>query len=143
MDRYIEVLADWNSLDALKTFVDDIERQNTGLSDDQVYLLRLVIEEVATNIIKYGYADLPPGPIQTSCLVSDAGTLKIIIRDRGKSYDPALAPEPDLESEIGNRPLGGLGIFLVREFADAYTYHHDEITGWNESVIVKGRPAHG
>lgn len=90
MQRQISVFADWNAIPTLLAFSDALEA-DWQLSHDYVYLLRLVIEEVATNIIKYGYDDNNRDQIYLSCQY-DQGTLTITIRDRGRSFDPRDAP---------------------------------------------------
>jgi phosphoserine phosphatase RsbU/P len=130
----IEVPAEWASIAQLGQFADQLEQQYQ-LAADQIYLLRMVIEEIATNIIKYGYAG-EPGVIQLSCLI-EQHVLTISIRDHGKPFDPRTTPDPDLEGELVDRQIGGLGIFFVREYADSLEYQHNQVTGWNELVVVK------
>ncbi|GAB4118550.1 MAG: SpoIIE family protein phosphatase [Roseiflexaceae bacterium] len=132
----IEVPAEWASVERLMAFADQLE-QNGELNEDQVYLLRMVIEEIATNIIKYGYPETP-GVIQLACGVDD-GQLLITIRDHGIPFDPRETPDPDLDSGLADRPVGGLGIFFVREFADQVDYQHDPVTGWNTLAVIKHR----
>lgn len=136
MEQRIEVPAEWSSIERLIAFTDEIE-SGLSLSDDQGYLLRLVIEEVATNIVKYGYADLPPGTMQLRC-ACEGGILSITFRDQGHPFDPRECPEPDMDGDVHKRVIGGLGLFLVREFSDSLSYHHDASSGWNELVVVKG-----
>jgi serine phosphatase RsbU (regulator of sigma subunit)/anti-sigma regulatory factor (Ser/Thr protein kinase) len=130
----IEVPAEWASIEQLTAFADSLEQQHT-LSEDQAYLLRIVIEEIATNIIKYGYTQ-GPGVIRLACGVTD-GTLIITIHDHGQPFDPREIPDPDLESTLDQRPVGGLGIFFVREFADSIEYQHDPVSGWNQLMVMK------
>jgi phosphoserine phosphatase RsbU/P len=135
----IEVPADWANTAQLTQFADQLE-QGGLLAADQIYLLRMVIEEIATNIIKYGYADTT-GVIQLSCVINQ-DVLTIRIRDHGIPFDPRASPDPDLAGAIAERQVGGLGIFFVREFADSVEYHHDPITGWNELTVVKAHHEH-
>ncbi|MDZ4717778.1 MAG: SpoIIE family protein phosphatase [Roseiflexaceae bacterium] len=134
MMNEIEVPADWASVEQLTAFADTLEQEHT-LSEDQAYLLRMVIEEIATNIIKYGYTQ-GPGVIRLACGMND-GTLVIAIHDHGRPFDPRTIPDPDLESAIDERQVGGLGIFFVREFADSIEYQHDPISGWNQLMVMK------
>ncbi len=136
MERRIEVPAEWSSIERLIAFTDEIEG-GLGLSDDQSYVLRLVIEEIATNIVKYGYADIPPGMMQLHCSCVD-GVLHVSIRDQGHPFDPRDCPEPDMSDDVEARAIGGLGLFLVREFSDYISYHHDAASGWNELIVIKG-----
>ncbi len=135
MERQIEVVADWDSITHLIEFANNIEHE-LHLSDEQCYFLRLVIEEIATNIVKYGYRDITQGVIQLVCASND-GTLNVVIRDQGHPFDPRYCPEPDMTDDVGARAIGGLGLFLVREFADHLYYHHDAVSGWNELLVVK------
>ncbi len=135
MNQCIEVPANHDGMLRLIAFADEIE-QREPLSFDQGYLLRLVIEELATNIIKYGYPEDAPGVIQLEC-VYDAGLLRVIIRDQGRPFDPREHPDPDMGNDPATRQIGGLGLFLVRESADELEYHHDFASGWNELVAIK------
>lgn len=136
MTQSIEVLAVPENLPKLIAFSDTVE-QVLPLSMEQSYLMRLAIEEISTNIIKYSYAHARPGPIQVACACQD-DQLWVIIRDRGEPFDPQDAPPPDLSADLASRTVGGLGVFLVRELSDDLTYRHDPASGWNELVIKKG-----
>ncbi len=136
MEQRIEVPAISESIANLMSFSSEVEC-DLPLSDEQKYLLRLVIEEIATNIIKYGYDSDNHGVIQVACLCID-NVLRVTIRDHGRPFDPHDTPPPDLDSDLASRPVGGLGIFLVRELSDHLIYHHDASSGWNELVVIKG-----
>ncbi len=136
MERSIEVPAVWDSIARLIDFVDEMVGV-LALSEDQDYVMRLVIEEVATNVIKYGYDEDAPGVINLSCAQKEDG-LHVYIRDRGRPFDPRECPLPDLSDDVQARTIGGLGLFLVLEFSDYLSYHHDASTGWNELLVVKG-----
>jgi anti-sigma regulatory factor (Ser/Thr protein kinase) len=135
MNQRIEVPASHDGVLRLIAFADEVE-QHEPLSFDQSFLLRLVIEEIATNIVKYGYEPGAPGVIQLQ-YVHEHGTLRIVIRDRGRPYDPRQHPDPDMSSDPATRQIGGLGLFLVRESADELQYYHDPASGWNELVAIK------
>ncbi len=138
MQQSIEVFADWASIATLMAFTDGVEG-HMPLTADQSYLMRLVIEEIATNIVKYGYSDAHRDVIQLACAYQDE-TLRITIRDRGAPFDPREHPDPDLsDSDAASRHIGGLGLYFVREFADDLRYQHDEASGWNELTVIKGR----
>lgn len=138
MKQQIEVPGDWDAMTTLMAFTDSVE-QMLPLTEQQSYLMRLVIEEIATNIVKYGYDDTNRGVIQLTC-ACEGGTLSISIRDRGRPFDPRDHPDPDLESDDPHeRDVGGLGLYFVREYADSIHYHHDPATGWNELNVVKGQ----
>jgi anti-sigma regulatory factor (Ser/Thr protein kinase) len=138
MKQQIEVPGEWDSIATLMAFTDSVESR-LPLSADQAYLMRLVIEEIATNIVKYGYTEVTRDVIQLTC-VSDGDLLSITIRDRGLPFDPREYPEPDLSGDVvSDRAIGGLGLFFVRELADQLEYRHDPASGWNELTVIKGR----
>jgi anti-sigma regulatory factor (Ser/Thr protein kinase) len=138
MQQSIEVLADWESITTLMAFTDSVE-MCLPLSADQSYLMRLVIEEIATNIVKYGYSDADRDVIQLACACDD-GILRVTVRDRGRPFDPRDHPDPDLSgSDPAERDVGGLGLYFVREFADTLSYTHDPASGWNELTVIKGQ----
>src|SRR5690349_17103684 len=110
MTASIEVLAVPDSIPQLMTFADTPEHA-LPLSAEQRYLMRLAIEEIATNIIKYSYAPADPGPIQVAC-ACQGSRLCVTIRDRGRPFDPHDAPPPDLGHDLDARTVGGLGLFL-------------------------------
>ncbi len=138
MEQSIEISAEWENISRLIEFADEIVGK-MALSEDQDYVMRLVIEEVATNIIKYGYDEGAQGAIKLTCTTREDGTLHIYIRDHGRPFDPRDCPAPDLCDDIHSRMIGGLGLFLVLEFSDYLSYHHDASSGWNELLVVKGK----
>lgn len=132
--QQIELPGEWASLTPLMAFVDAVEGL-WPLSAEQRYFLRLVIEEIATNIVKYGYDDGRRSLIRVTCAY-DGSALTVRIADRGRPYDPHAHPAPDTQS--AEREPGGLGLFFVRELADQLSYSHDPVTGWNELVATRG-----
>lgn len=138
MEKSTEIPAKWDNIARLIEFADELVG-SLSLSGDQDYVLRLVIEEIATNIIKYGYDEDAQGTIKLTCIVKDDGALHIIICDQGRPFDPRECPSPDLVDDVHERTIGGLGLFLVLEFSDYLSYHHDATTGWNELLVVKGK----
>ncbi len=97
-----------------------------GASADVQYVARLVIEELVTNIIKYGYDDNSAHDIQIEARLED-DKLVMEISDDGHPFDPWNAPAPDLSLPADQRPIGGLGLHLVRNMSDSFAYErHDD-----------------
>ena len=86
-----------------------------------IFKVNLVLEELGINIMKNGYDDgLHDFEI---VLTSEPDTLKVEVIDDGRPFDPLKdAPIPDLESSLDDRPVGGLGIYLVRSMVDRMHY---------------------
>lgn len=95
-------------------------RQN-GVSDKVTYAANLAIEELTTNILKYGYDDSAVHEILLRAeILTDH--LHLIIEDDGHEFNPLLASEPDVHLPLEQRAVGGLGIHLVRKFAEEVRY---------------------
>ncbi len=95
--------------------------RDSGLSPEAIGELELILEELLVNVISYAYDEPGTGTIHVSASVQGkAVTLEV--RDRGCAFDPLGREAPDLDADIEDRPIGGLGIYLVRELATSVTY---------------------
>jgi len=95
-----------------------------ALAEPIVIDLRVVAEEVLTNVAKYAFApDTPPALELRVAFAERAATLEF--RDRGRPFDPLAAPAPDLDRPPEDRPLGGLGLALVRALVDEARYERE------------------
>ena len=95
--------------------------------------VNLVIEEFGINVMNYGYDEgVHTFDINLSY---DDDLLTIEIIDGGKPFNPLEdAPEPDTESSIEDRPIGGLGLFLVRTMTEDLQYRREDSK--NHSTMV-------
>ena len=95
-----------------------------GLSGDDCAAVNLVLDELVSNIIKYGYDD--DGEHRIAVVVEvDGGVLTVSVDDDGKPFNPIEIPPPDLERPIEERPIGGLGVYIVRSLADTLDYRRE------------------
>ncbi len=94
-----------------------------GASDSVLFRIELAIEEALTNIFKYAYSETG-GELEVACSVSSdpERTLTVVIRDWGVHFDPLRCEPPDISQDLNDRPVGGLGIFLIRKIADRVVY---------------------
>lgn len=95
--------------------------QSAGLSDETVGELEIILEELLVNVISYAYDEAGTGTIVVSATVSGS-SVTLEFRDRGREFNPLERETPDLDADIEDRPIGGLGIFLVKEMASSVTY---------------------
>jgi len=95
--------------------------QSAGLSDETVGELEIILEELLVNVISYAYDEAGTGTIVVSATVSGS-SVTLEFRDRGREFNPLERETPDLDADIEDRPIGGLGIFLVTELASSVTY---------------------
>ena len=85
----------------------------------------LVLEEVITNILKYAYRDAGSHRILIRIELTPEQVI-LVIEDDGRPFDPLSAPRPDTHQPLSERPIGGLGLHLVRDVAQSVSYRrHD------------------
>jgi len=92
-----------------------------GLSPEVVFTLNLALDEVVTNIISYAYADAAQHEIAIRVTL-DGNDVSVRVEDDGKAFNPLDTPTPDLGPDIDRRPVGGLGVHIVRSLMDALEY---------------------
>ena len=132
---YLKIETRLSELKRLSEVVEDLGRQE-GWPSDLTFRVNLVLEELGLNIINHGNEDRFQ-EIQIS-LISEAESLTIEITDDGKPFDPLNdAPSPDLTGSLEDRPVGGLGIHLVRTMMDELHYRREG--GRNHLTLVKCR----
>ena len=96
--------------------------------------LRLAIEEAVVNVIEYAYPTGTEGDIELQ-MMSDGKNLKTVIIDSGVRFDPTRKEKADLSIPVEERPIGGLGILLVRELMDSINY--ERINHQNILTLIK------
>jgi serine/threonine-protein kinase RsbW len=82
--------------------------------------LVIAIDEAATNVIRYGYRD-EAGLVEVR-LRRDHGELVMELSDDAPAFDPTNVPEPELDLDLGHRPFGGMGIYLMRTSVDRISH---------------------
>jgi len=98
--------------------------------------LRVVAEEVLTNVAKYAFDPGVAPAVELRVSFTEAAAL-LEFRDEGRAFDPLAEPPPDLELAPENRPLGGLGLTLVRALVDEARYERQDAA--NVLRLVKRR----
>lgn len=90
-----------------------------------IFSLNLVLEEALTNIILYGLDNQSEHIIEIEFKKSD-DQLFISLIDDGIAYDPTQKADPDLTLSVEDRPIGGLGIFLIKKIMNQVVYSRKE-----------------
>ena len=99
-----------------------------------IFQVNLALEELGINIMNYGETAEEILVI----LASDEDTITINISDAGKPFNPLTeGPEPDITQELDERPIGGLGVYLVRTLMDELYYRREGDR--NHLTLVKHR----
>ena len=132
--------ADFKNLDDIREFVGEAARQ-VGFSEKEIYSIQLATDEASTNIIEHAYAGVSDGVIEIDCTITD-DELKIVMRDRGKSFDPSSVPEPNVKADLSERKIGGLGMYLMHKLMDEVHYETSHGRG-NVLTMVKRKGTAG
>ena len=112
-----------NSIDQislLPAFVEDAVKASK-LNPDMASSLNLALEEAVANVINYAYPEGTEGEVIIDAATTDSA-LSFTITDNGKPFDPTARGEVDINASIEDRPVGGLGIHLVRQIMDDVRY---------------------
>lgn len=105
------------------------------LSRRATYLLRLAVDEIATNIITHGYREAGLEGTLTVSAVMDDEQLEICLEDSGVRYDPRqVHPPDDLHRPAEKRQAGGLGVYLALQGVDQF--HYERVQGCNRSTFI-------
>lgn len=116
------------TVESLKTATEFVRRGagKAGLSGDRLGVLDLIVEELFINVARYSYPPGANGSVQISWWVPETGLLAVEITDEGIAFDPLSRTDPDLESSLSERAVGGLGVFLVRQMTSSLHYRREE-----------------
>lgn len=130
----VSLPADLNALNEINAL---LSHMLSGPYEEILFKTQLVVEELLANICSYAYEGRA-GTAEFACgVVNFDGQEAVMIQltDSGRPYDPfAHAVEPDLQAPLEDRPIGGLGVHLVKEIASHYAYMR--VNGCNQTQIV-------
>ena len=96
-----------------------------GVAPQVAHAVNLAIDELLTNTISYGYDDDNVHRIALTLRLED-DKLIVAIVDDGKAFDSSETPEPDIDAPLEERPIGGLGLFLVQQMMDSVEYRRSD-----------------
>ncbi len=119
-ERRIAVPSDAAQLPALTQFLQEFWSA-AGLPRAQALAFQLALEEVFMNVVMHGSPAGTAPRVDVSLMLTDAG-LNMTVEDDGPEFNPLSVPPPDVTASLGERPVGGHGVFLVRQMMDAVSY---------------------
>jgi serine/threonine-protein kinase RsbW len=111
------------SLEGFRAFLEQ-ELEQLGLPQAHRWKIELVLEELLTNIIRYAYPR-GPGEVEVSCCLEEHLRFCLSLKDWGRGFNPLEAGPPNLDPDLDQRPLGGLGVYLARQVANKIEYHYE------------------
>ena len=125
-----------NNIETIPELSDFIEQaaEEASLPPDISMSLNLAIEEAVANVMSYAYPHSTHGDVIIDLFVTDQ-QLTIAIIDQGIPFDPTSQVEADTSLSVEDRPIGGLGIYLVRQLMDSINY--ERIDGKNVLTLIK------
>lgn len=97
-----------------------------GLDGSLLMNLNLVMEEAVSNIIFYAYKKGEHGKNILISLELEGDLLTAVLTDTGCFFDPTAREDPDVTLPAEERPIGGLGIFLIKKIMDEVTYRRED-----------------
>lgn len=133
MEKEIRIMNNLAEVSALAEFVEELCRE-LSLSDELTMNINLALEEAVANIIMYAYPSQEEHDILLRATVSP-NQLIFLLSDNGQSFDPTQVEDVDITLSIEERPLGGLGIFLIRSIMNEVSYQR--LAGENRLIMKK------
>ena len=130
----LEIAAKVENLDEVLAFVDE-RLENAGCPMRTQTQIDIAVEEIFVNIASYAYQP-GTGNARIGVLISEdplAASIRFI--DSGMPYDPLAKEDPDVTLPVEERPIGGLGIYMVKKSMDEVLYENKD--GCNIFTIKK------
>jgi serine/threonine-protein kinase RsbW len=111
--------------------------QALGFDPTSLAHLELALEEIVVNICTYAYPG-GAGEMEIAWEAIDGG-VRLEIVDWGAAFDPTAAPDPARPVDVGEQPIGGLGVYLLKQLMDEVRYRRE--AGRNHLTIIKRKAA--
>jgi anti-sigma regulatory factor (Ser/Thr protein kinase) len=122
-----------SELARLQDQLESLGREN-GFPSKVLHDIQLAVEEHLTNILHYAFTDQTDHKIAIRLIVDDSA-LRIEVEDDGRPFNPLEHPTPDLSQPLDARPIGGLGIHMMKQSMDRLEYRR--IVDKNVLAMVK------
>lgn len=129
----LRIAADVKNLVILRRFVEGAAARGGG-DPEAIADMLIAMNEAATNIILHGYQGRP-GIVEVE-VGYNGDALVVALRDRAPEFDLTSAPPPDVTLPLERRPLGGMGVHMMRQLTDELI-HRTTTDGRNELILVR------
>ena len=100
----------------------DEKLEEAGASMKAEMQINIVIDEIFSNIAKYGYGSGKGDATVTLDILQDPLRAEITFINSGEPYDPLAQEDPDIHAALDDRPMGGLGILIIKKTMDDVSY---------------------
>ncbi|MDR2646048.1 MAG: ATP-binding protein [Holosporaceae bacterium] len=123
-----------NNINEISRVCDIVRKfcEEHNVSNEKCHDITLILDEIITNIVNYAYPDNKEHELSVD--IDKIGvhiTLRLV--DSGIAFDPLAQADPDVESSLEERKVGGLGIFIAKQLSDELKY--SRINGQNQLDI--------
>jgi serine phosphatase RsbU (regulator of sigma subunit) len=130
----MEIQSNWEEIPRITQWVEGCMTRE-GFDTKKILDVQLAVEEVCVNIIRHGYGGRE-GSIQIALDLQD-DRLIITIMDQAPMFDPTEFEKPEFSADLEKRPIGGLGIYLMKSLVDVMRYKFED--GKNKLTMIKKR----
>ncbi len=137
LSRSITLLNDVQNVPRLSDFVQHV-CEEVGFAPSTTMNLNLAVEEAVVNVMNYAYPKGTKGNINIEAKANDV-RLKFTIIDNGIPFDPTAVGNADTSLSAEERPIGGLGIYMVRQLVDSINYEYTD----GHNVLTLRKKLHG
>ena len=123
MKKRLVLPNDIETIPQLNEFI-DLVAEEVGLDMSLTMSLNLALEEAVVNVMEYAYPEGQKGNVEIE-VTADQEWMTFVITDTGIAFDPTAKEDVDTTLSAEERPIGGLGIFLVRQLMDVIDYKRE------------------
>jgi len=125
------ITANDKNMEIVNNFIHSLLPKDCGL--DVLNKIDLAIEEIFVNVAHYAYC-----PEEGKAWIYGSfenNVLTVVLKDKGKEFNPIAKKDPDITLSAEERNIGGLGIFLTKKFMNSVDYEY--VDGYNILTIKK------
>ncbi len=132
----LQIESSTDNLARVDSFIQKIGKENNlpcSIIDEVV----ISVDEAVSNIIIHAYNKDPNGIIEIKVTVDPSRVITIKLYDTGEPFDPSIIKPPVLSSCLDDRPIGGLGLYLMKKFMNEVCFSFDESHSQNKCTMTK------
>lgn len=134
ISRQLTITNQVDEISRLAGFIDEMAGL-ANIDPAQAMSLNLALEEAVTNVVLYAYPEGQTGTVDILATVAGS-QLTFVITDAGIAFDPTTeVAEADVTLSAEQRPIGGLGVFLVKQIMDTVSYRRSD----GKNILTLGK----
>lgn len=113
-----------NDVNEIARLCDEVKKfcEDNKVSDEKYHDIVLILDEIVTNVINYAYPDGGTHTFTLDLRKDGDDRISMKLSDDGIPFDPLARDNPDIESSLEERQIGGLGIFIVKQLSEVVEY---------------------